>query len=138
MGSTGRAVVAHDLGELNDFPDGHFRIIEVEGDEIGVYRRGAKLYAVRNLCPHRGAPICKGEVRGTMLPSEPGQYTAGLDGRILHCPWHRWEFDLETGRSPFGIDKRRLITYAIQIQRSRVVLHVPVRVRERQTTGSGA
>jgi nitrite reductase/ring-hydroxylating ferredoxin subunit len=111
-----------DLGDLSDFPPSECRLLEVAGSEIGIFNIAGKLHAVRNLCPHRGGPICKGWVTGTMLPSEPGRLQWGMEGRVLRCPWHRWEFDLETGRTVFEVDRRRLIIYPMRVTGSTVSL----------------
>jgi nitrite reductase (NADH) small subunit len=110
------------VGEVSDFIPGRCRMVTVAGSEIGVFNVENHLYAVRNYCPHRGAPICLGWVTGTMLPSDPGRLEWGLEGRVLRCPWHRWEFDLTTGQTMFGIDKRRLITYRVTVLGSQVYL----------------
>lgn len=110
------------LGDLHEFPPGPCHLVQVSGSEIGIFNIEGHLYAVRNLCPHRGAPVCKGWVTGTMLPSAPGQLEWGMQGRVLRCPWHRWEFDLETGRTLFDVDRRRLIVYPIMIRGADVFL----------------
>ena len=85
-----------------ELPPGGRRIATVGGREIGVFNLGDRLVAYRNHCPHQGAPVCLGRVAGTTLPSTPGEYVYGRHGRILHCPWHGWQFDLETGEALFG------------------------------------
>jgi nitrite reductase/ring-hydroxylating ferredoxin subunit len=55
--------------------------------------------------------VCAGEVRGTALPSLPGEYKWGREGEIIACPWHGWEFDLLTGQCL--TDKRRLRRYDV-------------------------
>jgi nitrite reductase (NADH) small subunit len=109
------------LGRVGDFEDGCVRLVEVEGRSIGVFRRGDELYAVLNVCPHRGAPVCAGEVSGTMLPSSPGELVYGMDGLVLRCPWHGWEFDLRTGDSVGGVDRRRLRTFPVQVRDGEVL-----------------
>ena len=59
---------------------------------------GGQIHAYRNACPHAGAPVCRGRVSGTSMPSKVHEYIYGLDGCILRCPWHGWEFDLRSGR----------------------------------------
>jgi 3-phenylpropionate/trans-cinnamate dioxygenase ferredoxin subunit len=76
---------------------GESRLATVEGVEVGVFNLGDRLVAYRNHCPHQGAPVCRGRVGGTTLPSAPGEYVFGRHGRVLHCPWHGWQFDLESG-----------------------------------------
>ena len=104
------------VGRLVDFPDGGVRILDVAGKSIGFFRRGEKVYGVLNVCPHRAAPVCRGEVCGTMLPSAPGELEYGLEGWVLRCPWHGWEFDIRTGESVAGVDPRRLKTFVVGVR----------------------
>lgn len=105
----------HRVGRLAEFPDGDVRIVDVAGRSVGIYRRGADLFGVLNVCPHRGAPICRGVVGGTMLPSEPGELHYGLEGWVLRCPWHGWEFDIRSGESVCRVDRRRVRTVPVQV-----------------------
>lgn len=62
------------------------------------------------------APVCKGNVAGTALPSRVYEYEYGREGEILRCPWHAWEFDVTTGRSVWGEDSYRLATYPVTVE----------------------
>jgi nitrite reductase (NADH) small subunit len=75
-----------------------------------------EFFAVRNKCPHRGAPLCEGTVGGTFLTSRPNEYVFGMENRVLRCPWHGWEFDLRTGRSLFQPDEVRVKTYRVTVE----------------------
>jgi nitrite reductase (NADH) small subunit len=55
-------------------------------------------------------------------PDEP-QY--GLQGRVLRCIWHGWEWNIETGKTVAGTDPRRLSKYPIRIEGDRVLISVP-------------
>lgn len=83
----------------DELPPGERRIVRVDGVEVGVFNLADRLVAYRNVCPHMGAPVCLGRVGGTTLPSDPGDYVYGRHGKVLHCPWHGWQFDLETGEA---------------------------------------
>ena len=107
----GRHVVAR-VGELT--PGGR-KIVEVEGRSIGVFNVDGDYYALRNMCPHQGAPLCLGDVTGTAAPSRPGEYIWERDGEILRCPWHGWEFDIKTGRSIFNPHKMRVRSYEVTV-----------------------
>jgi nitrite reductase/ring-hydroxylating ferredoxin subunit len=106
----------------DELPIGERRIAAVDGLEIGVFNLSGRLVAYRNLCPHQGAPVCQGRVGGTTLPSAPGEYVFGRHGSILHCPWHGWQFDLETGEA-LG-HRARLGAVEAAIEAGEVVVYV--------------
>lgn len=81
---------------------GDRRIVTVAGRSIGIFNLDNTYYAVRNSCPHKGAPLCKGVVTGKVSGDRPGEFNINRDGEILRCPWHGWEFDLRTGESVFN------------------------------------
>jgi nitrite reductase/ring-hydroxylating ferredoxin subunit len=110
-----------DVGAEREFPRGEFKIIELGGRSIGVLNAtNDRWYAVRNICPHRRAPVCFGSVSGTYVPSEPDVFVWGLEGRVLRCPWHSYEYDVETGRPLFMDVKERLIRYEVLVVDGRV------------------
>jgi len=105
----------HAVARVSELPPGGRRIVEVGGRSIGVFNVGGKFYALRNVCPHQGAPLCQGSVQGTALESAPGEYIWGREGEILRCPWHGWEFDITTGRSVFNPHKTRVRSYEVTV-----------------------
>jgi nitrite reductase/ring-hydroxylating ferredoxin subunit len=105
----------HPIARVADLPPGTRRIVEVKGRSIGVFNVGGSFYALRNACPHQGAPLCLGSVQGTAATSRPGEYAWERDGEILRCPWHGWEFDLTTGRSVFNPHKVRVRSYDVTV-----------------------
>jgi 3-phenylpropionate/trans-cinnamate dioxygenase ferredoxin subunit len=115
-------VARYAVCRTEDLPSGSRRIVEVGGRSIGVFNVDGRHYAVRNVCPHMGAPLCLGLVGGTMLPSAPHTYQYGLHNRIIRCPWHGYEFDLETGRPPFDTYPLRVRTYRVVVEGGRVVV----------------
>jgi nitrite reductase/ring-hydroxylating ferredoxin subunit len=119
---------------VEDFPLGASRIVEVEGRQIGVFNSGGQFYAINNACPHALAPICLGRLTGTMLPSAPGEdYVWGMDGLVLRCIWHGWEFDIRTGETVMGTDRRRLLTFPVEVEDG----HVWVTIRAARTSEDG-
>lgn len=97
----------------------------VEEREIGVLRRRDSTWvAVLNMCPHRYAPVCAGQVGGTILPSPDGDLVYGLDETVLRCPWHQWEFSLDTGESLFGSKRTRLKLYPLEVRGDDVLIRL--------------
>jgi nitrite reductase (NADH) small subunit len=116
------------LGRVEDFPPGAHPILTVGGREIGVYNVDGEYYAVQNICPHALAPICRGPIGGTLLPTAPGEdFQPGMEGRVLRCVWHGWEFDVVTGEALFGIDKRKLKTFPVAVEDGQLVVTMRAR-----------
>ncbi|MBE7465081.1 MAG: Rieske (2Fe-2S) protein [Planctomycetes bacterium] len=113
-----------EVAKVSELPPGQSKIITVGRREVGVYNVGGQYRAVLNICPHELAPVCKGKVVGTRVPSKPNEYKWGRDGEILQCPWHGWEFDLKDGKSLHEPHKCHLKTYEIQVEQETVFLIV--------------
>ena len=107
---------AHVVCRLAELPPGERRIVEIEGRSIGVFNVDGSLYALRNACPHQGAPLCLGLLTGLMAPSDPGVYEWSRQGEIVRCPWHGWEFDLTTGQSVFNPHRTRVRRYEVTVE----------------------
>lgn len=105
----------HVVARTSEIPPGERKIVEVEGRSIGVFNVHGEYYALRNACPHQGAPLCLGSVQGTAVPSRPGEYRWEREGEILRCPWHGWEFDLTTGQSIFNPHRTRVRSYQVTV-----------------------
>lgn len=110
----------HAIGRLDDFPDRKVVGVDVEGRRIGVLRKGGAIYAFSNRCPHHGGPMCSGSVSGTMFPSDPDEFDYGLDGLVIKCPWHAYEFNVETGESVGGIIRSRLPIFHTEVREGQV------------------
>jgi nitrite reductase (NADH) small subunit len=106
----------HIVGTVAEIGPGQRKIVEIAGVSIGIFNVRGSYYALRNRCPHQGAPLCLGSVGGTTAPSAPGEYVWARDGEILRCPWHGWEFDVLTGRSIFNPHRVRVRAYEVSIE----------------------
>ena len=114
---------SHPVAQVEEVPPGTHRLVEIEGRSIGLYNVNGEFVAVQNVCPHEHAPVCRGRVTGTTLPSSPGKFRWGRDGEILACPWHGWEFDLLSGNA-LADPNKRLRTFQVQVKDATV--HVTV------------
>ena len=110
------------VATLDDLGVGERRIIAAGGQSIGVFNTGSQIVAVLNICPHAFAPVCLGKLSGTTLPSKPGEFIWGREGEILCCPWHGWEFDLNSGQCL--TDRRRLKRFPVIIRDGTIYVEV--------------
>jgi nitrite reductase (NADH) small subunit len=106
----------HIIGNVGDLPQGARVVMTLENRSIGIFNVGGKYYALKNTCPHQAAPLCVGSIKGTTLPSAPGEYKYAREGEIIRCPWHGWEFDLTTGKSLFDPHKCLVKTYEVAVE----------------------
>lgn len=117
-----------EIGSLADFAENDHRVVDVDGLEVGVFRLGKKLVAYKNECPHYGGPVCQGKIfQQTEEQLGADKTSLGLHftaTRNIVCPWHGYEFNLETGCHP-GDPKVRLQPIAVAVRDSRVFLQVP-------------
>lgn len=102
------------VGPSQEIGVGEKRIIEVEGLSIGVYNIRGEFFAIKNICPHAGAPLCQGHIQTTHRPAAVGEFDPALEGRILRCPWHGWEFDIVTGKGLYDAHSR-VATYKVSL-----------------------
>jgi nitrite reductase/ring-hydroxylating ferredoxin subunit len=59
---------------------------EHQGRVIAVFQVGESYHAIDGICPHQGGPLAEGELNGTCVT----------------CPWHGWQFDVASGKTPLG------------------------------------
>jgi len=109
------------VARAEEFPPGTRRIVEIEGRSIGVFNVDGKYYALRNSCPHQGGPLCEGRVLGSVTSSRPGEYLYDPERKLVACPWHNWEFDMETGQSWFDPARTRVKPYDVVIESGRAL-----------------
>ena len=69
--------------KVDEVPPGTVRELQVEGKAVALANIDGKFYAVNNTCLHRGGPLGQGL----------------LEGKVLTCPWHGWQFDATNGRA---------------------------------------
>ena len=117
-GSTTERAVALPLAEL---PPGTSTTVKAFGTTVAVFNVEGQVFALSNHCPHHGGPLCHGRISGAVLPSQPYEYRYGREGRVLICPWHGWEFDIESGRTIFDPAVRVKI-YEARIEEGEIVL----------------
>jgi nitrite reductase/ring-hydroxylating ferredoxin subunit len=81
-------------------PPGGVRMVEVGAHRIALFSVDGRFHALADRCPHRGAPLCsRGEVV-TALEVRAGELATGAPHALVRCPWHKWDFDIATGRCP--------------------------------------
>jgi nitrite reductase (NADH) small subunit len=66
----------------DEIPAGSIREFQVNGATIALANVDGNFYAIDNTCLHRGGPLGQGE----------------LEGKVVTCPWHGWQYDVSSGK----------------------------------------
>lgn len=105
------------MGTLRDLDQGARLVGRVGEVEVGVILHGGRLHAFENRCLHQGGPVCEGTVIGkveAVLSDDKAMLGERFSSTEIHlvCPWHGYEYDLETGEC--AADRRlRLHRYEV-------------------------
>jgi nitrite reductase/ring-hydroxylating ferredoxin subunit/DMSO/TMAO reductase YedYZ heme-binding membrane subunit len=87
------------VGPPQSIPDKAARIVVApDGERIAVFRDGAQVGALTNLCAHQNGPLGEGRI---------------IDGCVT-CPWHGYQYRLEDGCAPAPFTER-LVTYRVRL-----------------------
>ncbi len=68
--------------KTGDVPPGTIREFQVEGKAVAVANVDGQFHAIDNTCLHRGGPLGDGP----------------LEGAVVTCPWHGWQYDVTSGK----------------------------------------
>ncbi len=73
-----------DAGVASEIADGRAKVVLAGNERVAIFRNGNQLVALGNVCAHQGGPLGEGRVVNNCAV----------------CPWHGYEYQLETGTSP--------------------------------------
>jgi nitrite reductase/ring-hydroxylating ferredoxin subunit len=71
------------VASIDDVAPDTVRSVRVRGLKLVLANRAGKFFALDAVCPHAGGPLDEGE----------------LWHGALECPWHRFRYDLRSGRN---------------------------------------
>jgi nitrite reductase/ring-hydroxylating ferredoxin subunit len=96
------------LASLADVAPGQGFEVEHDGRIYAIFNIDGVISAIDGLCPHQGGPLADGEVCGT----------------VVTCPWHGWQFDVQTGRPLYGGRKNQPV-FEVKIVGEDILVAVP-------------
>jgi nitrite reductase/ring-hydroxylating ferredoxin subunit len=71
------------VAAVSDVPPGTAKEVMADEQVVALFNVEGTFYAMDGVCPHAGGPLGEGTLRGT----------------IVTCPWHGWQFDVESGEN---------------------------------------
>ncbi len=86
------------VASLSELQAGACKAIEVRGKTIALFNVDGTIYALDNTCLHRGGPLGEGI----------------LEGDVVTCPLHMWEYNVRTGET-LADPSLKVASYAVQV-----------------------
>jgi nitrite reductase/ring-hydroxylating ferredoxin subunit len=85
-------------------------LIEIiqDGEPYAVCNVDGHVRAMAGVCPHQGGPLGQG----------------ALEGSLVTCPWHAWQFDPVTGACAFN-EELRVPTYPVRVEENDILVDLP-------------
>jgi nitrite reductase/ring-hydroxylating ferredoxin subunit len=96
------------LATLEELPLGAAKEVEFEGRVYALFNVEGQISVIDGICPHQGGPLADGPLEGTAVT----------------CPWHGWQFDVRTGKTPLG-PKIKQTVYEVKVEGQDVLVGVP-------------
>ena len=93
---------------INEIPEMGSRVLHYKEEEIALFKtRDDKIFAVKNLCPHKQGKLAEGLVH---------------DDQVT-CPLHNWVIDLDSGEAQ-GSDCGCTTTYETKVEHDLVYIEL--------------
>jgi len=96
------------IATIEELPPGALIEVIHNDEPFAVCNVGGQIRTLAGICPHNGGPL--------------GQGT--LEGPMITCPWHCWQFDSATGTCIFG-DDLAIETYEVRVEGGDVFAELP-------------
>ncbi|HXV96711.1 MAG TPA: Rieske 2Fe-2S domain-containing protein [Gaiellaceae bacterium] len=97
----------HTVARVEDLPPGSSRTVQAGEQEVALFHCDDGFYATQAECLHMGGPVGRGK----------------LDGCVVACPWHGWQYDVRTGENEFD-RTLKLETYEVVVEGGEVKVAV--------------
>jgi len=87
------------VARVDEIAAGTVRAVSVDGTDVALARCGDGFFTVQAACLHLHGPLGDGR----------------LEGCVLTCPWHGWQYDVRTGENEFD-GAIALATYEVRVE----------------------
>jgi nitrite reductase/ring-hydroxylating ferredoxin subunit len=88
-----------ELCGLDELLPGAIREVMVGRMRAAAVLHNNRVYVFQAQCPHRGGPLTRGAIRARVTGGRPGEMVLDAERPVVSCPWHNFEFSLETGEA---------------------------------------
>jgi nitrite reductase/ring-hydroxylating ferredoxin subunit len=109
------------VASLSELPEGSSKIVIVKNAKVVLFHFNGKITAIGNACLHKGGPLGLGCVENK------------YGGTYVTCPWHGWEYNIETGKAPPNYHDQQSV-YEIKIVSTAIFISVEPIVKAKKAS----
>jgi len=95
------------LASVDELPTGGLIEVERGEDRYALCNVNGEIRAIWGICPHHGGPLGEG----------------ALNGELVACPWHMWEFHSGTGVCAMNA-YLRIPTFPVKIEDGSIMVDI--------------
>lgn len=96
------------VANLCDVPIAACKEVEFDGRVVALFNVNGQIHALDGICPHAGGPLGEGQLEGT----------------VVTCPWHGWQFDVTNGQNVRSANLKQCV-YQVKIENGEILLAQP-------------
>lgn len=96
------------VAQRSDLSPWQGKVVILDDRALALFQLDGRYYALSNTCPHRGGSLGNGQVEGS----------------IVTCPWHGWQFDCRTGEA---VENPAILvrSYSVQVRGEDIYVEWP-------------
>ncbi len=95
------------VASIDEVAEGTGRAVLANGRRVALFNVAGNFYAIDGICPHQGGPLGEGYLEGT----------------VVSCPWHFWQFDVVKGHAP-DFPEAEIQTFRVKVEGRDVLVEV--------------
>ena len=95
------------VAAVSEVPAGTGKAVRPNGVSVALFNVDGEFHAVDGVCPHQGGPLGEGI----------------LDGAIVSCPLHFWQFDVVKGHAP-DFPEAAITKFRVKIEAGEIYVEV--------------
>jgi nitrite reductase/ring-hydroxylating ferredoxin subunit len=97
------------LGSISELKKQPLQCVTEDEHQYVLIHLNGEFYLLDNLCPHKAAALCDGDVKGNEI----------------HCPWHKAKFDIHSGRALTPLGGHGVQSYSLIVQQGQLIAQIP-------------
>lgn len=124
-------MTTHTVGDVSEFEEGKGKRVVVGTIPIAIFNIDGTFYGIVDNCPHKNLPLhpaghdryVSPELEERGIEFDPKGFV-DREKCSVRCPWHQWEWDLQTGENHRPKTDDRVPTFDVTVTDGKVQVEI--------------